>query len=251
MRIVVLQNGDLRIRSAARGLAAYGYTATPWDGCGTPPAGDALLLPIPSRSLREPLPMEYPLVIGGGIPRWASLSWQSAGTKVYDLLCDPAFVEENARLTAEAALSLGMEATGRSFLGRKVGVLGFGRIGSCLTRYLLSLGAEVTVLARREGARLTAEELGASALPFEGLTHLPPLDLVYNTIPAPLLTEEMLSLWEEGVLVELASGEGNLPCSKYAKIRLIDGKNLPGRYLPVSAGLLISHATHKYLTTKD
>ena len=66
----------------------------------------------------------------------------------------------NAAATAEAATGLLMEAMDRTVLGARILVIGWGRIGKQLAGRLHSLGAEVTVAARRESHRAEIETMG-------------------------------------------------------------------------------------------
>jgi dipicolinate synthase subunit A len=247
MTIVVVENGDIRMQVAGRKLAELGYDILAVKPDAIPPTGECLLLPIPSRQYLDGDFSAYPIIAGAALPAQFVSHYTNGGCRVIDLIAHPAFVEENARLTAEAAIALGMEVTGRSYLAREVDIIGFGRIAKALARYLLALGAYVRVYARREEAREEARQMGASPLPLEALSNLRS-PFLFNTVPAPLLNASITADWTGGVVVELASGENmHLP----APVRLVDGKSLPGRRLPVSAGELLAHTLTSILTAKD
>ena len=96
----------------------------------------------------------------------------------------------NAAATAEAATGLLMEAMDRTVLGARILVIGWGRIGKQLAGRLHSLGAEVTVAARKESHRAEIETMGmrseVTGRYEKGLSY----DAVVNTVPAPVISAE-------------------------------------------------------------
>ncbi len=263
--IITIMGGDLRQHYAARALTGLGYEVyvaplqNPTEEAKT---GDVLLLPVPAtkdgRHLNAPIDnppdlMELasasaPRIFGGGFSGAFMKEMRRVGRRVTDLLDIPSFVEENAVLTAEAALGVGMEAARRSLRHTTVGVIGYGRIASRLTRLLLLLGAEVLVFARREDARLTATLDGASAYPIEeAKTHLPRCRLLYNTAPAPLLVRHVSSVLTHCAIVELASGRENISLTGVPDVTLTFAHSLPGKILSASAGEVIASTLHQIL----
>ena len=95
-----------------------------------------LLLPVPTRSFDD-LP-EGVVVIGGNLHCLP-------GYRTIDLLRDPMYLAENAAITARCAIAL----IGKELNGLPVLVLGWGRIGKCLGKFLSAAGARVTSAARR------------------------------------------------------------------------------------------------------
>ena len=81
--------------------------------------------------------------------------------RVIDLWTDEALLRENARYTAEGALSAAMRASQRSLKDLPCAVIGWGRIGSALTELLVALGVRVTVISRTPAHRNRAIERGA------------------------------------------------------------------------------------------
>ena len=119
--------GNAAVGFAGKFLEASGMSVaremTPWV--------THLLCPVPTRvTIEAPAGVT---VIGGNIARGI------------DLLKDPFYLAENAAITARCAISLiDMELKGLSVL-----VLGWGRIGKCLGKFLTEAGAEVTIAARK------------------------------------------------------------------------------------------------------
>ena len=214
-------------------------------------AYDALVLPAPLTRdgytlvsvppgrlrLAEVFDLPVKCVFGGGFSSEMTLSLRNAGKEVVDILSLPAYANENAALTAEAALALILTEGRRSLGDLAVGVIGYGRIGEGLTLRLLSLGARVTVYARSESARQRARTAGALAYDTADFRALGELRVLCNTVPAPLLGEHVRRL-HDCILFELASGKGNIPEVQKEGVQVVSAQGLPGRILPYSAGEL-------------
>lgn len=258
MKLTVLR-ADPRLAYAAQELARIGYSVTLADPEDRLDAADILLLPIPvSRDgvhislparegadipLAEILDRAPGRIFGGGFSAGAVAAARRSGREMTDLLAIPSFVLENAALTAEAAVAVGMRAAGYSLLGLPVGVIGYGRIAAALTRRLLLLGARVTVFARRPESRLAARLDGAESHDIPALmTCLAGIRLLYNTVPARLLSGAVLGSLSDCAIVELASGSGNIGSPRAdAGVTLTMAPGLPGQYFPKSAGSIIAH----------
>ncbi len=158
----------------------------------------------------------------------------------------------NAALTAEGALHLAMEETETSLLGARCLVIGYGRIGRLLAGRLRALGAEVTASARRpeDLAWIRAEGLRpAETGRLENC--LPGQELVFNTVPAPVLGEERLRLLPPDALcIDLASAPGGVDAEAARRLglRSIRALGLPGETAPKSAGLAVKETVCRILT---
>ena len=203
--------------NAATALACEFLRGTSVDmGQWTDPAVTHWLAPVPTRI--QPEPPDGVTLIGGNLT--------GAGI---DLLKDPFYLAENAAITARCAMRL----IGKPLENLPVLVLGWGRIGKCLGKFLTEAGARVTVAARNP-----ADVAMARALGYEGIfLHdaaplLPRFDAVINTIPAMVLSA--FEVRDDCVLLELASRPG------MTGDHIIDGRGLPGKYAPEESGRLIA-----------
>ncbi len=258
---IFICGGDARQKYAAAEFTRLGYSVGyfPWDGREICPddlgGADVLLLPIPATKgggylncAAEHPPLLSAVVetapariFGGGFSAGFVSDMRRSGRIITDLLAIPAFTEQNAALTAEAALGVGMQAAARSLKNLEVAVVGYGRIASRLTRSLLLHGARVRVFARRAEARLAATLDGATAYDTTQLGRsLGGVRLLYNTVPAPLLTRETTAHLTDCAVVELASGRENISLPAREGISLHFAHSLPGRVFPVSAGSIIA-----------
>ena len=213
-----------------------------------------LLLPVPSfqedgsikgggdlKTLLEKLPPGITVV--GGYLNHPLL----AGYATMDLLKDTSYLADNAAITAYCALRLAMMELPVMLRGCQVLVIGWGRIGKCLCALLWALEAEVTVVARKEEDRAMAHALGYHAEAPEMLgRELDRFQLIYNTAPATVLTEEQMSNCREDCLkIDLASVKG------IQDSHVIWARGLPGKDTPGSSGKLIAKTVIRLLGRKE
>lgn len=136
-----------------------------------------------------------------------------------------------------------MEQTAFTIQGSHCLVLGCGRIGLLLAQKLHALHAKVTVSARsaRDFARLSAS--GLRSIDTRRLTgQLSGFDIVFNTIPAPILgASELAELSAPCLLIDLASLPGGIaPDTPIPpSCRVLHALSLPGRVAPLSAARAI------------
>lgn len=153
-----------------------------------------------------------------------------------NVLEDEAFLLENARLTAEGAVYKAMCALKGAVSRKKCLVIGYGRIGKWLTRMLRGMGCNVTVCARREASRKMAGENSVDV--HQMLEIVGEMDVIFNTVPAVVLTEkELKKVKRNTLLMELASAPYGMDMAAAEKLGLnvqIEG-GLPGRYCPRDA----------------
>lgn len=201
-----------------------------------------LLLDVPSFSadgslrcggelppLLEQLPDEI-TIFGGNLP-------PLPGYIRVDLLEDPLYLAENAYITAECALEIALTRLPCTLRDCPVLIVGWGRIGRCLAKLLGNLGANVTVAARNASHRAICQALGYESgdVPFLG-PQLPRFRLIFNTVPAPVFTEDQLSRAKNCVKIDLASRQGLLGED------VVIARGLPGIHMPESSGELIARS---------
>ena len=166
--------------------------------------------------------------------------------KVISLLDDTGFVNENAYLTAEGAISAAMRDAPFALSGARVMVVGYGRIGRALTEMLVGLRARVFVCSRREGGRLSAMARGASAVSPEGMkTELPDSRVIFVTSPDRVLARDALSyVSRRAFLYDLSSAPYGMDLESALQMGLNARREpaLPGRYCPESAAKCMARA---------
>ena len=178
------------------------------------------------------------LVIGGRIPADFIKRAEDAGIRIFDYALREDFAVSNAATTAEAALAVAMEHEDRALYTLSALVVGYGRIGKFLARFLRALGAQTAVSARKSAdfALLRAE--GYPCLDTRALAGLDRFDLIFNTVPFPVLGREALARTKpDCLLIDLASAPGGIDfdAAKALSRGAISALRLPGAYAPRTA----------------
>jgi dipicolinate synthase subunit A len=139
----------------------------------------------------------------------------------------------------EGVLETAIANTDVTIHGARVAVVGFGNIGSTLTRRLLVLGAEVHVIARNPVQRAAARADGARAASPDALLDLAPgLSMVFSTVPATIVDREVLQRLPTGSLVldiVPPPDRSDLEAAKELGHRAVWARGL-GRRAPVTVG---------------
>ena len=245
MNKINILSSDLRYDALCKifndnGIEAHLCTVDTMDKC------DALILPIKSTLTDE----EFSKIFQG-VER-SALVFSGEENKVrahfegeiinYSL--DEGFIDRNAYITAECALSLLLNDLDKTILESKCAIVGYGRIGKHLTSILQKLGAEVTVFARRKESRDLAIQNGALAYDIEKISD-ESYDAIFNTVPKQIVTKEQSDKIPKSTLVyDLASLPGGFQDEIFPKRALA----LPGKMMPVSAGGAIFDFVKQYIS---
>lgn len=149
----------------------------------------------------------------------------------------------NAVPTAEGALQLALEELPVTIYGLDVLVIGYGRISKVLSSILKAMGANVTVSARKFSDIAWIQINGYTPIHTSDLAEvISTCQLIFNTVPAEVLDESMLSrLKKDCLLIDLASKPGGVDfdTAKKLSIKTIWALSLPGKVAPISAGKII------------
>lgn len=164
--------------------------------------------------------------------------------RIIDYSQDESFLDKNAYITAECAISIVLSRLGKVLSETSTAIIGYGRIGKHLCKLLKALGASVTVFARREESRIEAIEKGYRAYPISSLTKNY-YDVVFNTAPSPIISRvESDKISRESIVLDLASLPGGFEDSTFPERALA----LPGKMKPVSAGRAIFEFVYDYVS---
>ena len=181
-------------------------------------------------------------VAGYGIPEEIKKKLIYLGAKIYDGADDEDFLLQNADITAKGTVGYLLTEYDRDISDLKIGIVGYGRIGSCLLRYLLYLGSDVTVFTTRDSVARELCESGVSAS--VGVTDLSRQEVLLNTAPARLLAdEEALEFMKRARIIDLASGK-IFPESE----NLVKMASVPEKMYPTSAGKAYAERIIKYFS---
>ncbi|WP_407453405.1 dipicolinate synthase subunit DpsA, partial [Methanobrevibacter sp.] len=219
---------------------------------------DAIVLPLPltrdNVSVNAPLSNEIyylsdiiklkPQFIFGGIIKGEfKEQLKKAGIKHYDYYDSEYLTVKNAVLTAEAALSIAINETEGSIYGSKSIVIGYGRIGKQLSKYLKTLGSKVIATSRNEGTLATIEAEGLIPLKTDNCfeTCLD-ADYIFNTVPFPVLNPSFFEKCSPDLMfLDLASNSGiDLAKAKLRNLKCGIYGGLPGKYSSKTAGIYVA-----------
>ena len=162
------------------------------------------------------------------------------GYSKLDLLETESYIAKNAAITAHCAIKLALQHLPRTLASCPVLVIGWGRIGKCLSRLLRTLGSDITVAARKETDRAMLEALGYKAI---NATQIHPEEyrVIFNTAPQLLLPD----CPGTALKIDLASKPGITGAD------VIWARGLPNRDAPESSGALIAQEFISYYNSME
>lgn len=150
----------------------------------------------------------------------------------------------NSIPSAEGAIKMAMENTDITLHGSEVAVLGFGRCGMTIARMCAGIGAKVKAGARKESDLARIREMGYQFFHLSEISsEISRTEIVFNTIPAPILTSEVLShLQKNCVIIDIASKPGGTDFRFAEKrgIKALLAPSLPGIVAPKTAGQILA-----------
>ncbi len=250
--------GDARQAAAGRALERAGYAV---GGAEQVALADFILLPLPLDAARTPLAellraaKPGALALGGKVSAEAGAIAREAGVELVDYFARPELTVYNAIPTAEGCISILLTERTRTLWGANLLLLGFGLVGQALGVRLAALGAGVTVCARRPEQRALAESLGLRAAELARLGALAPaFDTVVNTIPAPVLTAQVLVQLRPGsLIVDLASKPGgtDFEAARRLGCRAVHALSLPAACAPETAGEAVARTVLTILQERE
>ena len=226
-------------------------------------ASDVIVLPLPFTkdrlTLNAPLFDEVILVsdilalvshnkmvFGGQLPKSFCEELDAKNCHYCDYFLLDELAIYNAVPTAEGVVQVLIEELPITIHGMKCAVLGYGRVGKVLADTLSSLGADVTVFARKQSAFAEIYAFSMKYKHFEDLTtEINDFDAVINTVPFKVLGSAQLSkLNPDCVLIEVASAPFGIDfqSAKEKAFKVVKAGSLPGKVAPKTAGEIIGRS---------
>ena len=152
------------------------------------------------------------------------------------------FLIKNAVPTAEGAIEIALRELNTTLNGANTLVVGYGRIGKYLSEILKGLNCTVSVIARKESSRASAEISHFSSYPTGNTDAYKNADIVFNTVPVTVIGEKELSALRPSTkIIDLASLPGGVDedSARAHNIQIIRALALPGKVAPSTAGKII------------
>lgn len=160
----------------------------------------------------------------------------------------------NSIPTAEGAVKIALEEKHSTIYQSKCLVIGYGKIGKTLSKILKSMGAYVTVSARKSTDRAWAFAEGYKSINISESQATYDYDFIFNTVPFILLNENILKNLKKDVLViDLASPPGGVDKEAALKldIKSIHALAIPGKYFPESSAEIIKSEIYSIIKEKN
>ena len=226
--------------AAASAMEGAAYALFPIPGIG---ADGSLYAPgyqgiVPDSALLGEL-AEGAHIILGRADEHLKVAAGASGVTLHEYEADTELMLLRAPAIVEGALQKAIENTRVTIHAATVAVVGQGNIGSLLTKTLILLGAQVHAAARNPVQRAAAYASGAAPLPLEELPALAPrLDMLFSTVPAPVVGRDLLTQLPGGCMVmDLAAPPGGVDIAAAEELGLtaIWARGL-GRRAPITVG---------------
>lgn len=170
------------------------------------------------------------IIWGGNLSSPATESYQTV-----DLLKDELYLAKNAAITADCAVQIAAPLLTTTWQDTSALVIGWGRIGKCLSKLLKDIGCNVTVMARNRVSQCALQSLGYNTIdPGDMTGDVQQYRILFNTVPETVISEADAQYWSSCIKIDLASKKG------VAGDNVVWARGLPGIHAPESSGKLIA-----------
>lgn len=171
-----------------------------------------------------------------------------------DMMLDEGFLEANAYLTAQGALRLLLENTEEYIIGKKVLIIGFGRVAAALSALLKATGLDIYIAARSSSQLRRASCLGYKTVKLSNIgAYICFFDYIFATVPSKVLSADDIALIRDDcVYFELASAPFSAEEAdfKLKSKKYVTGAALPGKYLSTAAGRLMADYILQFISAE-
>jgi dipicolinate synthase subunit A len=194
------------------------------------------------------------IVIGGQLPESFKETLTDTEIEFYDYFLLDELAIFNAIPTAEGVVEILIKNLPITIHSMKCAILGYGRVGKVLAETLKSLGAEVTIFARKERDKADAFTKGYKFASFPSLKNTEyKFDALINTVPQKVLgRDEMKNITSDCLFIEIASAPFGIDfqAAKEFAFDVIKANSLPGKVAPKTAGEIIGRSILPILENK-
>ena len=176
--------------------------------------------------------------IAGFIKPEVNLLAQDYEIEIIDMLTFEEMLVLNAIPTAEGAIKIAIDETDFTLHSSNCMVIGYGRIGTVLSRMLCGMGAKVTAIVNTPHAAALALSAGHEAVHFSDMNKiLRNADVIFNTVPHIILDETNLQKVRKNTLIiDLASAPNGVDgaVSRALGLKTLFASSLPGKVAPLT-----------------
>lgn len=257
-KLFAVVGSDARQLAAGRALVRAGYAV---GGAEQTALADYILLPLPLDADRAGLAgllraaRPGALALGGKVSPQAREIARAANIELVDYFAREELTVLNAIPTAEGCIAILLRERPRTLWGTAILMTGFGHVGHALAPRLAALGAQVTVAVRSPAQRARAQSMGLAVADITALRTLAPaFDTVVNTVPALVLTQQVLcALPPHSLIIDLASRPGgtDFAAARALGHTALHALSLPAACAPESAGEYVAHTVLEILAERE
>jgi dipicolinate synthase subunit A len=158
----------------------------------------------------------------------------------------------NSIPTAEGAIQIAMEELQITLHDSNALVLGFGRIGKVLCKFLKGLGVNVYGEARKFEDMAWINNYSYNVVNIDKLSDcVGKMDVIFNTIPSKIIGEDILKkLKKDCLIIDLASVPGGVDFDKARElnIKTVWALSLPGKVAPITSAQILKKTIFNILS---
>lgn len=131
---------------------------------------------------------------------------------VIDIMKREELIILNTIATAEGAVKIAIESTGKILQGSNVLILGFGRVGKVVANKFSKMDCNVTCAARKTEDLAWIQANGYKKMNINEMDEsISNFDIIINTVPKVIVNKNILEMMKKGVLIiDLASNPGGI-----------------------------------------
>ncbi len=190
-------------------------------------------------------------VFGGLIPDSIISYLEFNNIEVCDYLKDEKLVSYNAISTAEGAIAKAISEHPVNISDNSAIVIGYGRCGRIIAKYLKAIGCKVTVCVRSQNSFINSMNDGFATIYYYTLKAvISQYDFIFNTAPTLVINEDMLfTLNCNNLIIDIASKPGGIDynAARSLGIKAIHLLSIPGIYSPKSSAQALSECINEYI----
>lgn len=175
----------------------------------------------------------------GAIPKEIQKAFSQTGVPVFDFLKDDTLACFNTVATAEGVICEAIQHSPINLSKSKCAVLGYGKCGRVITAKLKAMPCHVTAVSTSPKETAQAAVFADEALSLDQFfSKIDAYDFIFNTIPAVILTNDVLARTNPAVtILDIASEPGGVDFAAAKELSRSARKcpSLPGKYAPLSS----------------
>ena len=184
--------------------------------------------------------MNNKLIFTGSVSSEILRKFKLYNIEILDIMKNEEFAVLNAIPTAEETIRIIIDNTKKVLHNTNCLIMGYGRIGKVLAKKLNALSVKVECLVSDNIEKIWCRVEGYNYIEFENIKNksdlLKKYDIIINTIPKIILTDELKEIRKDTLIIDLASKPYGIDRSivKQENLNFIEALGLPGKSAPIT-----------------